>query len=469
MGLKRDLKELYDILDKSLLSLKNNEKNLNLEEKVSKNFFQKFFRVGGTKSNNDIIEYDKLRRLLKSIYSFNEKNLVLDENLIESLIVVYRYLSDEEQILLSNHFNEAVNNTKENLIIDFKDKCNEFFDLLSRYDLSNKFVYKDDEVLGTYVSVFNKLRNGILDCVFDFKINNYIEDKNILDEELEELKKIYIERESLTKVVNSITECVSNLKVNDLIDFSKSVVFLEEVKNKKMILLEEKNAILEDESNLEKIEKAIENIMIDEVNMEFYYELAYKLFKAKTSSNKDYDEISKLELEMMEYSNKHNFSNIERIDASLVALERYSNEIEEKESVVLNKNVGLSIYKDLVYKLYKTKKNNSNDIEKIKKLEEKINACTLKYKLSNIELIESNLNALERFNSCIPTRLFNKNKGINTYEKLVSSLYQLKKSDALNVDEIKQIERKIKKCSSDYKLTNIDKINSQFKILEKDL
>ena len=104
MGLKRDLKELYDILDKSLLSFKNNEKNLNLEEKVNKNFFQKFFRVGGTKSNNDIIEYDKLRRLLKSIYSFNEKNLVLDENLIESLIVVYRYLSDEEQILLSNHF-----------------------------------------------------------------------------------------------------------------------------------------------------------------------------------------------------------------------------------------------------------------------------------------------------------------------------------------------------------------------------
>lgn len=468
MELKYNLDNLYEVLDKSLKLLVDGEKNLKLEEKVSKNFFQKFFRMSGSKSKSTEydMDYNQLINLLNDIYSMKDKRLVLDEKLLESLEGVYKYLDDEGKVILKEHLNEAINNTSKTLVSEFKDKCNEFFDKLSKFNLSNKFVYDNDEVIGTYVSVFNKLRNNMLDNIFNFSIENYLNVSKSLEEEIEELKKIYIEKERLTKVVTSITNCVSNLKVNTDVDFSKSVTFLEELKNKNIILLEEKEEILE-ESSIEKIEKAIEAMLIEEVDMDFYYDLAYRLFKLKVSGEKELEEISKLEFEMMEYANKYNLGNVEKIDASLVALERYSNEMKGKENLVIDKNKGLSIYQDLVYKLYKLKKNDPSDFVKINKLEDKIKFCKNKYQLSDIELIDANLVALERF-GYVSSR-DNKNKGLSIYESLISRLYSLRKEEDVNSDEINDIEGKIIKCSNEYKLSNIEKINMQFKILENNL
>lgn len=196
-----------------------------------------------------------------------------------------------------------------------------------------------------------------------------------------------------------------------------------------------------------------------------YNELVYQLYCLKMKEPDNIEKISWLELEIMSYVNKYNIANAEKINASLLAIEKYYDKLKEKE-LEKSKRRGITIYEDLYYKLYKLKIEKSDSKEKQAKLENKIVDCANKYNLENIEKIDAQMRAIIRYNELSSRKEENKNKGLSIYKDLVVELYNLKQKESKNREKINQIELKMKKCESQYKLNNIDKLDIQLEVLE---
>ena len=202
-------------------------------------------------------------------------------------------------------------------------------------------------------------------------------------------------------------------------------------------------------------------------NLENYNELVYKLHKLKMTNPKDINEISKLEFQIIIHESKYNLGNIEKIDASLLALERYQNDLVKENELKANKKRGITIYEDLSYKLYKVKLHNSSSLEKIKKIETKLEQCEKKYELDNIEKIDAKLKAIMKYNENSSKKEENTKRGLTIYEELLKKIYNLKKEEKPNQNKIDNLLLKIKKCSNHYQLTNFDKLEIQIKLLEE--
>lgn len=192
-----------------------------------------------------------------------------------------------------------------------------------------------------------------------------------------------------------------------------------------------------------------------------YNELVYELYKLKLDNPNNLEEISKKEIEILEYREKYNIENIDKIEASLLAITRYYEEIEKEKEIKSIKRRGITIYEDLYYKLYKLKMNGNENFEKQKKLEKKISDCDSKYNLDSIEKIEAKINAIVKYNDALMLKEENKKRGLELYHELVVELYNLKYGN------INEIESKLRKCSNKYNLSNLDKIEIQLKVLEE--
>ena len=178
------------------------------------------------------------------------------------------------------------------------------------------------------------------------------------------------------------------------------------------------------------------------------------------------EEINKLEYKITTYASEFNLSNIEKIDATLFAVEKYYDEFKNEEENKTKKRRGQTIYKDLSYKLHKTKLENPSDLSKIKKLEEKIKLCKEKYELTPIEQVDIKIEVLQKYEELLLKREENKKYGLNKYKELLTELHSLKKKGQ-DTSKINDIEVKLKQCSKEYNLTNIDKIDIQFQLLEE--
>lgn len=205
----------------------------------------------------------------------------------------------------------------------------------------------------------------------------------------------------------------------------------------------------------------------NEFSIAEYNNLIYNLYNVKITNPNDLETISRLELEAREYEKKYNIKNTEKIDAIIAALETYYDETKEDETLILDKRRGLYIYEDLSYKIHKLVNNKPLNQEKLKKLEQKLFECQEKYHLSEIEKIEAKIKALEKYEEQVFRNEENKNIGLSTYKNLIQELKDLKETNLKNNDRITQIESKIRKCSNQYNLTNLDKINIQLNILEE--
>jgi len=144
-----------------------------------------------------------------------------------------------------------------------------------------------------------------------------------------------------------------------------------------------------------------------------YNDLVYKLYKLKMTSPNNLEEIKKLEYKITTYASEFNLSNIEKIDATLFAVEKYYDEFKNEEENRTKKRRGLTIYKDLSYKLHKTKLDNPSDLPKIKKLEEKIKECKEKYQLTPIEQVDIKIEVLQKYEELLLKR--EENKQLDTY------------------------------------------------------
>jgi len=192
-----------------------------------------------------------------------------------------------------------------------------------------------------------------------------------------------------------------------------------------------------------------------------YNELVYELYKLKINNSDNLEEISRKEIEILEYINKYNIKNIDKIEANLLAITRYYDELENGEVVQLDKKRGITIYEDLYYKLYKLKMNGNGNVERQKKLEKKISDCSSKYNLDSIEKIEAKIRAIVKYNNALALKEENKKRGLELYQELVVELHNLKYGN------INEIESKLRKCSNKYNLSNLEKIEIQLKVLEE--
>ena len=87
--------------------------------------------------------------------------------------------------------------------------------------------------------------------------------------------------------------------------------------------------------------------------------------------------------------------------------------------------------------------------------------------MSELEKIDAKIKALEKYEEQVFRNEENKNIGLNTYKNLIKELNNLKETNLKNIERITQIESKIKKCTNQYNLNNLDRINIQLNLLEE--
>lgn len=437
MKLNYELSEIYNSI--------NNELNCKLKSIKTINKNTSIFEINIKKEIEISNDINKLKMNLSKLYKQKEKRINLDKKIITSLNNLTPYLTKEEHEELNFYLTKTLSNSSDKLLKEIKENQSKINTYLNKLDLSNEFVYyvgasgcklyKIDTFNNTFENFINVLLEKV--CLKNNNLNLINQTKKLPDKTFNYL----------------LQEIINYFNSNKLTDPSELINYLE---------------TLSYEEKIQKIYLKRPKIKLNTYDyIEDYKKLTYDLHKLRMTNKESLEEISILEFKLLELSKKYNIGNIEKIDANIYAIEKYHEELTSKDQLINSKNRGISIYEDLNYKLFKQKAKFPINLEKIKKLEEKIKECLTKYNLEEIDKIDAQIRVIKKYSEKLEKKDEDKKVGLNTYEHLISDLYNLKKDELKNRNKIDDITNQIKKCSTKYNLSNLDKLNIQFKILEQ--
>lgn len=437
MKLNYELSEIYNSI--------NNELNCKLKSIKTINKNTSIFEINIKKEIEISNDINKLKMNLSKLYKQKEKRINLDKKIITSLNNLTPYLTKEEHEELNFYLTKTLSNSSDKLLKEIKENQSKINTYLNKLDLSNEFVYyagasgcklyKIDTFNNTFENFINVLLEKV--CLKNNNLNLINQTKKLPDKTFNYL----------------LQEIINYFNSNKLTDPSELINYLE---------------TLSYEEKIQKIYLKRQKIKLNTYDyIEDYKKLTYDLYKLRMTNKESLEEISILEFKLLELSKKYNIGNIEKIDANIYAIEKYHEELTSKDQLINSKNRGISIYEDLNYKLFKQKAKFPINLEKIKKLEEKIKECLTKYNLEEIDKIDAQIRVIKKYSEKLEKKDEDKKVGLNTYEHLISDLYNLKKDELKNRNKIDDITNQIKKCSTKYNLSNLDKLNIQFKILEQ--